>query len=121
MTGNIEDPAPTYRVVVVCPAPRHEFTVTVDPVDTEETDPVEQACEIVFALLNIGGAGFDDLPELGYGEQAAAVRAWYAHHRDLPPGARLEVITPDGIVRRLACDAVGYAHPEDAPVSKASG
>lgn len=101
------DPTPEglYRVVVVCPDPRHEFVVTVDPTGSDD-DPAVQACETVFALLNIGGLGIDDLPALGYSRQVDAVRAWYAHHVDLRPGVRLEVIAPDGTMRPLACSGV---------------
>ncbi|MGH8884178.1 MAG: hypothetical protein ACRDYX_03200 [Egibacteraceae bacterium] len=109
------DPTPerTYRVVVTCPDPRHEFVVTVDLTDPD--DPVVQACETVFALLNIGGLGIDDLPELGYAQQVDAVRSWYAHHIDLRPGVRLEVTAPDGTLLPLACDDVGCAHPVAGP------
>ncbi|MGH8900077.1 MAG: hypothetical protein ACRDZ4_24355 [Egibacteraceae bacterium] len=109
MTPPDSTPERTYRVVVVCPDPRHEFVVTVDP--TSSDDPAVQACETVFALLNIGGVGIEDLPELGYSRQVDAVRAWYAHHVDLRPGVRLEVIAPDSTRRPLACDDVGCAHP----------
>lgn len=111
-------PEGIYKVIVVCPDPRHEYTMAVSPADG--AGPAQQACEAVFVLLNIGRAGVDDLAELGYSpEQVEAVRAWYAHHGDLPPGTKLEVIAPDGTVRHLACDAFAYARPYDNPVSPA--
>ncbi len=85
---------PTFRVVVVCPRPSHEFTVTVEP---DSGDLAGQACEIVFALLNIGHFGADDLPELGRAPQVEAVRAWYADHDDLRPGVTLQVTGGDGV------------------------
>lgn len=78
-------PEGIYKVIVVCPDPRHEYTLAVDPADG--ADPAEQACEAVFVLLNIGRAGVDDLAELGYSaEQVEAVRAWYAQPRRPTPG-----------------------------------
>lgn len=113
--AHADNPTPvlTYRVVIVCPEPRHEFTMTVDARDLEG-DPAGQACEAVFALLNIGRNAIDDLPHLGCSpQQVDAVRTWYASHHDLNSGVRLEVITPHGTVRHLTCDDLGYAHPAD--------
>jgi hypothetical protein len=104
----------TCRVIVVCPNPHHEFTVRQEP--TNGNDPAAQACEHVFALLNIGRAGVDDLAELGYPpEQVEAVRAWYTHHTDLRPGTTLEVVTAEGSMRRLVCDDIRRAHADDNP------
>lgn len=89
--------------------------MTVDPDGGD--DSTVQACEIMFALLNIGCGGIDDLPELGHERHVEAVRGWYAHHGNVPRGATLEVTVPDGVVLRLACDWTGCAHPDDNPTS----
>ena len=116
MTAHTDNPTPvlTYRVVIVCPEPRHEFSMTIDASDLEG-DPAGHACEAVFALLNIGRSAIDDLPDLGCSrQQVDAVRTWYTSHDHLRPGVRLEVITPTGTVRHLTCDDLGYAHPADS-------